>query len=62
MPCARMNVRATQASDVLGRGCDGQYNVRPAERTKFVGDVGLRRMERRRMRAKLQVCVCIHQS
>ncbi len=34
----------------------GQYNVRPAEQRKIAGDVGLRRIERRRMRAKLKVC------
>ena len=32
-----------------------QYNVTPSEQNKVNGDVGLRRMERRRMRAKLKV-------
>ncbi|MGB1591648.1 MAG: hypothetical protein ACPIOQ_02760 [Promethearchaeia archaeon] len=31
-----------------------QFHVRPAERTKINGDVGVRRMERRRMRAMLK--------
>lgn len=32
-----------------------QYNVTPTEQNKIAGDVGKRRIERRRMRAKLKV-------
>ena len=32
-----------------------QYHVTPAEKHKIAGDVGIRRQERRRMRAKLKV-------